>query len=321
MKVKKASKSRVYRHFKIIVALLLFTGGLFSVNAWGQTCSCAGAPVFNPLDYSAMDENKQWHFQLMYKYHAINDLVEGTQTVHDDTDRKRIAQSVFLEIQYSLGRNISAVALLNFTGHKREVGISSSSGVDTRGLGDSMLSIQYTPFRDVGGKSPELSIGGGVKAPTGRDKVELTGVAAEDMQPGTGSWDVIGWGFLTKRFQFIRGLELFAGASFRVNGTNGRDYRFGNELISSFGARLKTRGLLDYSLHARYRWSDSDKRFGGNVPNTGGNWLYLVPQLTVKAGKNFGFKTEVELPVYRKLNGFRQFTSTFLLSLSVFYEI
>lgn len=304
-----------------LVMILMLMGIGFHLEA--QTCSCAGAPIFNPLEFSntSIDKDKRWHFQLSFKYHAINDLVEGRTKIIDETDRTRTAQSVFLETRYSLSRRISIMALLNVTGHTRDVGISSSSGVSTSGLGDTMLSIQYTPLHYADGKSTEFSMGGGVKAPTGRSNVQLTGVAAEDMQPGTGSWDAVAWGYAGRKIKAVRGLELFAGASFRFNSANNRDYKFGNEIITALGARMKTKGFLDYSFYTRYRWADSDKRFGGDVPNTGGNWLYLVPGLTFKVNKSMGFKTEVEIPIYRNLNGLRQFTSTLLLSLSMYYEI
>jgi hypothetical protein len=309
---------------KSALKLLLLSVVLFAsltAELWGQTCSCAGAPVFNPLEYTTMDKDKHWHFQLTYKYHAINSLVEGTKEITDDTDRTRTAQSIFFETRYKLSRRLSVAALLNFTGHSREVGISGSGGVNTQGLGDSMLSIRYSPLNYSDGKSLEFSVGGGLKMPTGRDNVQLIGVAAEDMQPGTGSWDVVVWGYGSGKVSGFNDLELFAGASFRFNGANDRDYRFGREIISAFGARFFTPGLLDFGLYGRYRWADSDERFAGEVPNTGGQWVYLVPSFTIKAGKNFGVKTEIEIPVYRKLNGFRQFTSTFLLSLSLYYEI
>lgn len=316
----KAAGSAGLRPGFVLGLLVAFCSGL---PLSGQTCSCAGAPVFNPLEYSSttLDNNKQWHFELTFKYHVINDLVEGTQTIVDDTDRSRTAQSLFLETRYALSKRISLAVLLNITGHDREVGISNSSGTNTSGLGDSMFSVQYTPLHYSDGNSTQISIGGGVKAPTGKNDVQFTGIAAEDMQPGTGSWDAMVWGFISRRLNGVKGLELFAGASFRFNGTNNRDYRFGREIISALGVRYKTKRLLDYSLYTRYRWADNDSRFNGDVPNTGGQWVYLVPSLTFKLAKSMGVKTEVEIPVYRKLNGFRQFTSTFLLSLSMYYEI
>ncbi|MCP5106073.1 MAG: hypothetical protein GY950_21995, partial [bacterium] len=206
--------------------------------------------------------------------------------------------------------------MFTFTGHNRDVGISSAASVSTSGLGDSMLSLRYSPVLFSDGKATEVSFGGGLKFPIGKSNAQLTGVAAEDMQPGTGSWDVVAWGFASKKFYFIRGLVLFTGASLRLNGKNDRGYGFGTEIITALGARLKTKGPLDYSFYARYRWAGRDKRFSGRVPNTGGNWVYLVPSLIFKLSKSMGLKSEVEIPVYRKLTGFRQFTSTFLVSVS-----
>jgi hypothetical protein len=120
---------------------------------------------------------------------------------------------------------------------------------------------------------------------------------------------------------FIEGLELFTGASVRFNGANKRDYKFGNDITAALGARFLTKGLLDFSLYGRYRWAGSDQRFKGDIPNTGGNWVYVVPSVTFKLSKDFGFKTQAEIPVYRKLNGSLQFTTTILVSVSMYYEI
>lgn len=304
---------------KLIIIVLAVLG--FQSYLGAQTCSCAGAPVFNPLEYSTTREGKKWHFELTYKYHVINDLVDGSQQIGNDIHRHRTSRSVFFETRYSVSPKWTLIANMNFTRHARDVGISSSSGVSTNGLGDGMLSIQYTPVRFSVKSKTELSIGGGVKIPTGRSNVTAIGIASEDMQPGTGSWDGVAWAFVSRKLTFVRGLELFTGASYRFNGSNKRDYHFGNEIIAALGTKLRTRGLLDYSLYARYRWTDSDQRFKGDIPNTGGNWIYLVPSVILKASKDFGLKTQVELPLYRKLNGSLQFTTTILVSVSMYYEI
>jgi hypothetical protein len=140
------------------------------------------------------------------------------------------------------------------------------------------------------------------------------------MQPGTGSWDRVFWSLGARRFPVASGLEIFAGVSARCNGNNSRDYRFGRELTTSLGARLNTGKFLDYGLHARYRWADYDQRFDADVPNTGGDWFYLVPAVSARLGQAWGAKLEAEIPLYRHANGFRQFTSTFLASLSLFIE-
>lgn len=123
------------------------------------------------------------------------------------------------------------------------------------------------------------------------------------------------------RFPAATGFEIFSGAAVRFNGVNSREYSFGNEVTASLGAKLYTHSSFDYSIYARFRWAAGDERFASKVPNTGGRWVYIIPNLTARVWKGMGLKTEVEFPIYRKLNGFRQFTSNVLFSVSVFYEI
>jgi hypothetical protein len=184
-----------------------------------------------------------------------------------------------------------------------------------------MLTAQFSPIQYSENNQTEFSFGGGIKLPIGKSDTKIVGIAAEDMQPGTGSWDFIAWGYASRKIPFLFGLEFFGGVSSRFNGNNSRDYKFGNEVICSFGARVQDQKIIDYSLYARYRWADNDRRFDADVPNTGGQWFYLIPALTFHITKDIGLKTEGEIPLYRKLNGFRQFTTTSLVSFSIFYEI
>ncbi len=303
----------------VFIHVAIVLSGL-SISLYGQTCSCAGTTSFNPFEYTDSDKSQRWHFRLSYKYHAINDLVEGSKKVVDATDRSRIAQSVFFSLGFDFDKRISLIALLHYSDQSRDVGISNSGAVSTGSIGDSMLAIQYSPLIHEDKKGLEITIGSGIKAPTGASNVKLVGIASEDMQPGTGSWDIVLWTFAATRLYFISGLELFTGVSFRFNGGNDRDYKFGNELISSLGLNLANNSVMDFALFARYRHTSGDRRFNALVPNTGGDWIYIVPSIKFK-WKKFEFKTEVELPVYRKLNGFRQFTSTFLVSMSVSFKI
>lgn len=319
-KIMRRQKHLKYNRWFTVLVFGLLLGGLPPLLS-AQTCSCAGAPIANPLEYQDTASDKKWHFELSFKYHAINDLVQGSEKVTNDTDRRRSAQALFLETRYKLSHHITLISHFNFTGHSRNVGISSAGTTTTNGIGDSMLSVQYTPLRFSPDRRFELSIGGGLKMPTGKSEAQTLGLAPEDMQPGTGSWDAVAWLYVAAKLPAVQGLQLFGGAAVRFNGENDRDYRFGSDIIATAGAKKLTRGLLDYSLYLKYRRVESDQRFGGDIPNTGGQWLYLVPAVTIKAAKNFGFKTQVELPLYRKLNGALQFTTTLAVSASVWYEI
>jgi hypothetical protein len=314
----KIAKTKL-KYFYGLVSLLIMVAAS-QLNLYSQTCSCAGTPLFDPIEYSTL-KGKKWRFELSYKYHAVNDLVEGTEKVIDDTRRKRTSQAVLLDVQYAFSRRLTFRSVFSLTRQDRDVGISASPAVRTQGVGDGMITLQYSPLFYSERSRTEVAFGAGVKIPTGESSAEIVGIAPEDMQPGTGSWDFVAWAYAGQIITSLKGLEVFTGFSTRLNGSNERGYSFGNEIIASAGARLLTGKLCNYSLYARYRWADSDTRFDSEIPNTGGQWLFLIPSITVNITKSMGFKTEAEIPLYRKLNGFRQFTTSYLASVSVIYFI
>lgn len=306
---------------KLLILGVMTLAGLFIVSPElpAQTCSCAATPLFNPLDFSTL-KNRKWHFELTFKYHAMNDLVEGTQKVEDDTARQRTAQFMLFDVRYALMSNLTIRAVFSVGRQYREIGISQSEPVSTRGIGDSMLIVQYSPLSYSATNTTEVSLGAGVKIPLGENNVRVGVRASEDMQPGTGSWDFLGWGFVARQIPLWRWSELFTGVSARLNGANESGYSFGNEITVSLGARTQVANGLLLSLYGRYRWAGSDQRFDAPLPNTGGHWIYVVPSVSLNITRDMGIKTEIELPVYRNLNGFRQFTSTFLVSVSLFFQ-
>jgi len=306
---------------RFLPSVVIVLIGLFFVlpDLPAQTCSCAATPLFNPLDFSTL-KNRKWHFELSFKYHAMNDLVEETKKVEDDTERRRTAQFMIFDARYALFSNLTVRAVFSFARHYREIGISLAEPVNTRGIGDSMLIVQYSPLPYSETNKTEVSLGAGVKIPLGENNAQVGVTASEDMQPGTGSWDFMGWGFLSRQIPFWRWSELFTGVSTRLNGANDRGYSFGNEITVSLGARTQAANGLLVSLYGRYRWAGSDQRFDAPIPNTGGHWISVVPSVSLNITRDMGIKTEVELPAYRNLNGYRQFTSTYLVSVSLFYQ-
>lgn len=306
---------------RLLISVLFLLVNLFFVipELSAQTCSCAATPLFNPLDFSTLN-NRKWHFELSFKYHAMNDLVEGAKKVEDDTERRRTAQFMLFDARYALRSNLTIRAVFSVARQYREIGISQAGPVSTRGIGDGMLILQYSPFPYSETNKTEVSLGAGVKIPLGENNAQVEVRASEDMQPGTGSWDFLGWGFVSRQIPLWRWSELFIGLSARVNGEDSRGYSFGSEVTASLGARTKAVRNLLISVYARYRWAGSDHRFDAPIPNTGGHWVYVVPSISLNLTKDMGFKTEVELPVYRNLSGYRQFTSTYLVSVSLFYQ-
>jgi hypothetical protein len=300
------------------LGLLIFV--LFPPSLSSQTCSCAATPLFNPLDFATLKDRK-WHFELTYKFHSMNDLVEGSEKVQDDTERRRTVRFVLADTRFAILPNLTIRAAFSWVSHYREIGISYSEPVKIQAMGDSLLTVQYSPFPYTETKKTEISLGVGLKIPTGENTAQTDVTASEDMQPGTGSWDILGWTFLSQQIPLGSWSEVFVGLYGRFNGTNNRGYQFGNEYSVSLGLRALTVKRLMISLYGKYRWASSDIRYDSNIPNTGGHWIYVVPSASWNISENFGIKSEIELPLHRDLNGYRQFTTTFLVSVSLYYQI
>jgi hypothetical protein len=126
----------------------MLVGAILLISITGlldtQTCSCAATPLFTALDTS-VSLNKTWRIELAFKYHAINDLVQGTEKVADDTPRRRRQQSILLDIRYALSSRLTLRGVFSGVRQFRDVGISLAPSVSTQGLGDSMISLQYNP--------------------------------------------------------------------------------------------------------------------------------------------------------------------------------
>lgn len=147
------------------------------------------------------------------------------------------------------------------------------------------------------------------------------------MQPGTGSWDGVLWGYFSKGFVPALPLNIFLNGSYRLYGTNNRfgdsfqqGYTFGNELFVNLGAGYRTDTFFDFTLMLRFRNTTPDKFDDGQLPNTGGNWLYLVPGVNGKISGNFTARLSGQIPLYRNLTG-TQLTTTYSASIGLFYNI
>ena len=92
---------------------------------------------------------------------------------------------------------------------------------------------------------------------------------------------------------------------------------FGNELVMDTGASGRLTEWLSYMFTLRYRSTSSDKRNDSTLPNTGGNWLSLVPALNLTASERFSFRLSGRIPVRQDLNG-TQPTTSYAVSGSLF---
>jgi len=312
--------------------LIIFAGFLLiigSQGAMGQACCSSGTPLLSTMELPGTPAG-QWQFALTYDYNYLDDVVARTQQL-DESQRRRISQSILLEISYGLTSRLSVSTMVSGIQQERRVRTSQigigGERTRTRGIGDGIVLIKYTLHQQTIQDQRELSIGIGPKIPLGSSQLKNNNILLPaDLQPGTGAWDMVFWAYGFKGFVPRSPISLFSTVTFRLTGTNDRfgtgngGYSFGDEFQASIGAGYRTDTLFDATLLLRYRTTGSDTFNGDAVSNTGGHWFYAVPGINFKVFEKLQMRIDGQIPVYRNLDG-TQLTTTFSTSMSFFYTL
>ena len=306
----------ILRSFKTAVLVLL----IFSVQipAYAATCSCAGVPLLAAIDTSATEKG-QFFLSYSAENHQISDLVSGSDDVNDETDRDRHSFSQVLSASYALTDHWAVSALVSYVKHSRTIGSSFLGTTTTSGLSDSVVLARYSPFSITPFSRHALSLGVGVRIPTGDDDFGDTFVLSEDMQPSTGAYGEILWSSYSYAFNQAATMQLNVSANYTFNGENDRKYSFGDEFNFYTGFSQSIGTKFGYSAALRYRTTRADRRFDFIIPNTGGQWLDFVPAVQYAFTDRLNLGLSGRIPLARKLNGVLQFTTSYAYTLSLSY--
>ena len=306
----------IFRFIKCALLVLLFSS--LQIPAFAATCSCAGVPLLTTIDTSAAEKG-QLFISYSTEFHQISDLVSGTKNVNDETDRDRNSFSQVLSASYALTDHWAVSGLVSYTEHNRTIGSSFLGKTTTSGIGDSVILLRYTPLFITPFSRHQISVGLGLRIPTGDDNFGSGFVLSEDMQPSTGAYGEILWSSYSYAFNQAATLQFNTSANYTVNEDNDRKYAFGNEFNLFFGLSHSIGTKFGYSAGLRYRTTRADRRFGFNIPNTGGQWLDFVPGISYAFTDRLNLGLSGRIPVWRKLDGVLQFTTSYAYSFSVSY--
>jgi hypothetical protein len=306
--------------------ILLF---LFSTTSFlfAQACCTAGTPLLSALEMSTTSRGVL-SLRFSTKYNSLRDVYSGSDFL-ENQERERISYSFLFEINYGISNRLSFSALFSFMRQTRKVQtiVNFENTINVSGIGDALFLVKYNLINMNLFKRIELALGAGAKLPFGTATVEANNVLLPaDMQPGTGSFDGLLWIYFAKGDIFSPQLTFVANSSYRLNGTNKRfgldqaGYKFGNEFILTSGIAYITDTFFDLTLLARYRNTSQDQFSIGTIPNTGGDWIYVLPGINFNISKSLITSLIGEIPIYQNVIG-TQLTTTFSISLSMNYSI
>lgn len=293
-----------------------------------QTCCSGGVPLSGNIGFEGAARGTL-QLELSYDLNYLSTLKNGSE-IYEDEIRQRITHSLLLKSGYSVNDWLAIDALFSYVFQGRRITFDDQiSQTNTHGFGDAVLMAKFILSR-ISDQGSELQLGIGPKLPLGRtDLTNSSGITLNaDMQPGSGSWDLITWSYFAR--QFVKRTSLVASVRLvgKFNGQNrkyfdSQTYRFGNstQLFMGMGDQLLWKNLLfspSISLRFRYAWSDLIN--GQELANTGGQWINIIPALSVHLGPKSIVHFIPELPLYSHVEG-TQLTPTFRMQLGLYHSI
>lgn len=287
-----------------------------SSPTFASTCSCASVPLLGTMQSASPNDN-QWFLATTYEFHDVSELVAGSSTIPDQTGRDRQSQALVLEVSRGLSQKWSVSALLSAVEHEREIGGQKDS---TSGVGDAVVMLKYSPMSISVYSKNTLTLGLGSRLPLGEDDArnQFT-TLAEDLQPSTGAYAGLLWAYYARALNESAGAQVYVSAGHTINGENDRDYHFGDSTSIALGGSYQTQTPWGFGLEMLYRHAKRDERNSVEIPNTGGNWLDIVPAVQYHATETLALKASVKIPVARDLNDSLQFTTRYAVRVSMSY--
>ncbi|MBD5803811.1 hypothetical protein AZOA_32520 [Azoarcus sp. Aa7] len=211
---------------------------------------------------------------------------------------------------YGVSRDLALFGMLPYVDQRLDMrmggqGITRSAA----GFGDLTVLARYTAFEsNAPGRTLRIAPFVGIKAPTGEDDArDRLGRLPQPVQPGTGSWDVLGGAVLT--WQTLE-FEIDGQLSYRAN-REARGFEAGDvmALDGSLQYRLWPRSLgagvpafLYGVIEANLVHAAKDRIDGHDDPNSGGTTLFITPGLQYVTRK-WIVEAGVRIPVSQNLNG------------------
>jgi len=182
------------------------------------------------------------------------------------------------------------------------------------------------------GPNSTLNLGVGTKAPLGDSDLTTPDglLITADLQPGSGAWDGIGWASVAKQSPWRPTGTLSASLTYRATGKNNSylnntaTYEFGDEFQATVGYTdqflLFQSLLISPGVLLRYRRAWQDRIDDQEIPNTGGEWIFVRPEFSAAVSPSLALLGRLELPLYSYVDG-TQVTPTSRISIGLRFSM
>ena len=289
----------IFRNIAIITILIL---GI-NRNAEAQLCCTTGSASASSFEVGVTPEHSL-RLSLGHEYNELSGTFEGSKRTNSNFVGSGSVQAYTLQAHYGMTRRWGVTLSVPF--------VKSSRTFDDRktfkasGIGDLSFLLKYS-LRPLNiATSTEIAIGSGIKIANGSNNAVDDGPDLNfNLQPGTGAWDFMLWGYFYKTY-LPSGWSGTLSALIRIPGTNSDGLQYGNEIIYSAVVNRKTTESTQLSLRFRGRTSSQVTIDDFKNPNTGGTITFIAPSFVWNPVRLFSVETGIDIPAFYSVSGRQQ---------------
>jgi len=296
---------------KIGLIILLTINSIFG---FGQCCS-PGNPVGGTSNLSIVSK-KQIRISAFYKYGYSNTYFEGNKK----SDFKFVDNASYNYfgsiITYGLFKKLNLETELGYyLDRTQNYNFKPVFTLKGTGLSDAVISLKYNYFKDLE-KEFEFTGAVGVKIPFKREPQKVDNVVLPiDVQTSSMAYGVVIQSFLYKG-SIKKGMNYFLLNRFESNFESIQKYKFGQSFISSLFVTKSLNLHWTIIMQIRDEWRNRDTRNGKKVNSSGGNVVFISPQLNYEVKQKWNISMLFDYPLYKYYNG-TQLTSSYAITLFI----
>jgi len=287
---------------KLKIFILILVAVFYAVQVNAQCCG-AGNPLNGFGDVSGF-QYKSLQISPQYKYSYSDQYYEGSKKAGVSPDRM-FYNFISLDAAYGISNRLSVQGQIGYFINKTKLyNIEGWDDMTGYGLGDAEFNLRYSLVKNVL-KKFDVSPSIGIKVPVGVFDQTVNEVKLPiSLQPSSGSLKYNASVFVSKNFQkYSLSFKAFAEYANRIASQN-FDYKYGNlYVVSMFGSYIIT-SKLNAVLQGQYEYRGKSQRENSEViESTGGQVVYLIPQLNYTVFKDIALSLNAYIPFYRYMNG------------------
>ena len=289
----------IFRNIIIITFLIL---GI-NRHVGAQLCCTTGSASASSFEVGVTPKNSL-RVSLGHEYNELSGTFVGSKRTDSNIVGSGSVQAYTVQAHYGITRRWGVTLSVPFVKSRRT--FPGSNTFAASGIGDLSFILKYSLKPLNIASSTEIAVGSGFKLPNGSKNVVDDGsVLNFNLQPGTGAWDLIMWGYFYKTY-LPSGWSGTLSALLRIPGTNSDGLQYGNEIIYSAVVNRRISKSTQFSLRFKGRTSSQVTINGFKNPNTGGTITFIAPSFVWNPVRLFSLETGVDIPALYSVSGRQQ---------------